>query len=113
MAEQGRKRPTSERPPCLLPPAPDMEPIWLGAESGQQQTSALNRRSARLRFVMKAIDVCWRRGGRAVDEVARIAERVGKEGRPYHATKAGAQLSKGAIDIAIVLPPEVLQDFFP
>src|SRR5215475_5179670 len=83
------------------------------AGTGQRQTSALNRWSARLRFVMKAIDVCWRRGGRAVDEVARIAERVGKEGRPYDATKAAAQPSKGAIDVAIVLPPEVLQDFFP
>ena len=62
---------------------------------------------------MQAIDACWRRGGRIADEVAGIAERVGKEGRLYHAAQAGAQPSEGAIDITVVLPFEVLQDFLP
>jgi hypothetical protein len=62
---------------------------------------------------MQAIDACRRRGERIANEVPGIAERVGKEGRLYHAAQAGAQPSEGAIDIAVVLPLEVLQDFLP
>ena len=65
------------------------------------------------RFVVQPIDACWRLGERIADEVAGIAERVGKEGRLYDAAQAGAQPSKGAIDIAVVLALEVLQDFLP
>ena len=50
-----------------------------------KQTSPLSRRSAPSRFVMQAIDACWWRGGRIADEVAGIAERVGKEWRLHHA----------------------------
>src|SRR5262245_23678603 len=75
--------------------------------------SAASRTLRRSRFVMQAIDVCWWRCRCRPDEVARIAEPVGKEGRLHHAAQAGAQPPKGAIDIAIVLPFEVLQDFLP
>src|SRR5262245_7915515 len=75
--------------------------------------SAASRMLRRSRFVMQAIDACWWRCRCRPDEVARIAEPVGKEGRLHHAAQAGAQPPKGAIDIAIVLPFEVLQDFLP
>jgi hypothetical protein len=52
-------------------------------------------------------DACWQRDRHIADEVASIAERGGKEGRLYHAAQAGAQASKGAIDIAVALPTEV------
>ena len=45
---------------------------------------------------MQAIDACWRRGERIANEVPGIAERVGKEGRLYHAAQAGAQPSEGS-----------------
>ena len=56
-----------------------------GRKPTHKQTSPLSRRSAPSRFVMQAIDACWWRGGRIADEVAGIAERVGKEWRLHHA----------------------------
>jgi hypothetical protein len=35
----GQKRPTPERPPCLLPPAPDIAPVSLGADALHHETS--------------------------------------------------------------------------
>src|SRR6185312_15948210 len=66
--------------------------------------SAASRTLRRSRFVMQAIDACWWRCRCRPDEVARIAEPIGKEGRLHRAAQAGAQPPKGTIDIAIVLP---------
>src|SRR5262245_14406802 len=80
---------------------------------GGVTTRGASRTLRRSRFVMKAIDACWWHCRCRPDEVARIAEPVRKEGWLDYAAQAGAQPPKGAIDIAIVLSFEVLQDFLP
>jgi len=58
--------------------------------------------------MMQVIDASRQRLGRLADEVARLAERVGKVWRLHHAAEFGTEPPKCAIDVAVVLSVEVL-----
>jgi hypothetical protein len=115
MSESGHSRRSRFGRESVCPPISDMSGGWQIRRDVPipDSYSAASRTLRRSRFVMQAIDACWWRCRCRPDEVARIAEPVGKEGRLHHAAQAGAQPPKGTIDIAIVLPFEVLQDFLP
>src|SRR5438874_1065039 len=63
--------------------------------------------------MVQAICGSWRRGGGLADKVARFAKRIWIERRRHHTAELGAQPSECTIDVPVVLPGKVLQEFLP
>src|SRR5262249_50197853 len=63
--------------------------------------------------MVQAIGASRPRGGGLADEVARLAERIWVERRLQHAAELGTQPPECTIDVPVVLPAKVLQEFLP